>query len=50
MCTYYIHHGLPWQDGPHHDTYLGPTPKICYVPDKDQTFLASNPLLLDKDI
>ena len=34
----------------HDHTYLGPTPKIRYVPDKDLTFPASNPLFLDKDL
>ena len=34
----------------HDHTYLGPTPKIYYVPDKDLTFPASNLLFLDKDI
>jgi hypothetical protein len=34
-----------WRD----HTYLGPTPKIRYVPDKDLTFPDSNPLFPDKD-
>ena len=36
---------IMWRD----HTYLGLTPKIRYVPDKDLTFPDSNPLFPDKD-